>query len=359
MVNLSRLQEYMNNPAKLDNFALPEIEQLVREFPYFQIAHVLLAINSKSTNHIRYSGRLKMAAAHAGDRGLLRHHIEGLSFNAPVVTETTEESTQTDIYQRVNPLIESTSMMNNQELITPEIETTVDADKVVHEEKAIVTIESADEPEKSEKIDSGQASVVSGEIDGLLSHLREILDQQYPVPEQTKESSSVETTQTIANDDVSNDELNIISENNQIADRDDKEDFESFPDELLLESLQYGLYKIEDALGNEENEENENLPDVGNEDQNNRNKEIIDRFIEIEPRISKPRTDFFNPADRARKSGLDRDDIVSETLAKIYLKQGNAEKAIKIYQKLSLNNPKKSSFFAAQIAKIQDDLLNA
>ncbi len=364
MLNLSRLQDYIKSPAKLDNFTLPEIEQLIREFPYFQIGHILLAINSKSVNHIRYSGRLKMAAAQAGDRGLLRHHIEGLSLTSSAVIEDTEELPQAEVIHTNFAQVESRPSIENQEEISSVMGIAVDLSQPGIEED--VSDEGTAEPEESGESDSGQASVVSGEIDGLLAHLREILDHQQPLNEKETEEpeASVETVEKIAYPEISDDDILLSPLVTKIKDEEVQEDFGSFPDELLLESLQYGLYNIEHDLANEEVVSAagvvDNLSDVDNDDdQNNRNKEIIDRFIEIEPRLSKPRTDFFNPADRARKSGLDRDDIVSETLAKIYLQQGNPDKAIKIYQKLSLNYPEKSGFFAAQIAKIQDDLLNA
>ncbi|MEI8202654.1 MAG: tetratricopeptide repeat protein [Bacteroidota bacterium] len=80
--------------------------------------------------------------------------------------------------------------------------------------------------------------------------------------------------------------------------------------------------------------------------------EIIDRFIQNEPSVTKL-SDSAPSLDVAQQSIKEHDDLASETLAKIYLKQGNYQKAIQIFEKLSLIIPEKSSYFAAQIDKIR------
>ena len=83
-------------------------------------------------------------------------------------------------------------------------------------------------------------------------------------------------------------------------------------------------------------------------------KELIDKFITENPSISRPKAEFYNPLTVAQNSIIDQENIVSETLAKIYEQQGYVEKAISIYEKLRLKYPEKSRYFAAQIERLTD-----
>jgi len=79
---------------------------------------------------------------------------------------------------------------------------------------------------------------------------------------------------------------------------------------------------------------------------------LIEKFIREEPKISLPKTAFFNPTETSLRSNIDDEEIISETLAQLYASQGNIQKAIHIYEKLSLLNQEKSRLFASRIQEL-------
>jgi hypothetical protein len=111
---------------------------------------------------------------------------------------------------------------------------------------------------------------------------------------------------------------------------------------------------------------NETISDQIYDDEKARIDNLVNQFIETEPKISrpskeqfeepKPKKEFFSPVKKAKES-LDMNSMpVSETLAKIFALQGNFPKAIFAYQQLILINPEKKIFFASQIVELQKKL---
>jgi len=80
---------------------------------------------------------------------------------------------------------------------------------------------------------------------------------------------------------------------------------------------------------------------------------LIKNFISLKPSVKiKKDKKFFKSVDIAKSSLKENTDLITETLARVYLEQEHFNKAINAYEKLKLKFPQKSTLFAEQIKLI-------
>ena len=83
--------------------------------------------------------------------------------------------------------------------------------------------------------------------------------------------------------------------------------------------------------------------------------EIIDQFIKTKPSIGKlkPTPPPQGQEDLAENSAIFGENIISETLVEILLKQGKKDKALEVLKKLIWKFPQKKAYFAARIEELK------
>ena len=91
-------------------------------------------------------------------------------------------------------------------------------------------------------------------------------------------------------------------------------------------------------------------------------QQLIDNFISSETgRIELKETPEFVPQISDETTGNDDtqdEGFFTETLARIYVKQGRYDKALEIIKRLNLNYPKKNAYFADQIRYLEKLIIN-
>jgi len=322
----AQLEKWMESPSLLNEVSIDDLWQLVKEYPYFQTARLLLAKNLDNTGHDAFPLALRLAAAYAGDRRLLRQLLETKmpvaetpSQEVAAIGEETLPGVEASEPETVIEEVTAAEMIEEAtEPAAPEVVTQVNLPAA-----GIVTPPEPPAPENIASPVSGQQdqSRLSPMVDLIRSSLAELSN---PLPEPVSEQKK----------DAVPDVQELLPE--QTVER---------KDETIVEQEQEAVETIvpgaEDSAVRLEKKEREDL---------------IDKFIREEPRISQLRKEFFHPVDHARQSMVEHDDIVSETLARIYEQQGLWLKAIKIYEKLILLIPEKSNYFAGRIDEIRKSL---
>ncbi len=84
--------------------------------------------------------------------------------------------------------------------------------------------------------------------------------------------------------------------------------------------------------------------------------ELIDKFLKDKPKIVPKRNHSIPPPENVIKSVEEKQMLMTETLANLYVKQKKYDKAIQAFKILSLKYPKKSSYFANQINELKKQI---
>lgn len=76
MIDKQQFENLVRNPGKLSLATIPQLEALLEKFPYCQTAHLLYLRNLKVSHNINFKQQLRITAAYAADRAVLRKQIE-------------------------------------------------------------------------------------------------------------------------------------------------------------------------------------------------------------------------------------------------------------------------------------------
>ncbi len=361
MISGENISQYISNPQGVKQEDLSSLADLVKKYPYSSSLHLLELKGLALANSIEFEEKLKSTAIHAPDRS----HLYAL-IHSGTQTKTTESLIKEEekVEENVVAVEETPEVIVAEEEIkaidTTEPQTTSEAAKIEHkaQEEAEQHKEQAVELKTTSELDieilnkAIDVAYVSSEV-GTKEIIQETTnnDEKEFVKEVSEKVEATEQVEievpieTEASSDIDRSNLTFIQWLRL------KQEGKTETNEPLTDTTSITLPATTQIETEEETEKIE-------EKSKGRKEEIdalLDKFMQEEPRISKPVKDFYNPAKNAQKSVEEPDDMVSETLAKIHVLQKNYSKAISAYEKLILLYPEKKTFFASRIEKIREE----
>ncbi|HLT53790.1 MAG TPA: hypothetical protein VKZ97_07860 [Flavobacteriaceae bacterium] len=316
-MNKQEFTYLLSNPVVITGHDTNAIHSILEAYPYFQSARALHLKGLKNQESFKYNQELKTTAAYTSDRSILFDFITSEAF---IQNEISQIIKQNDEYLKtievsmedisVNKLVAIDDRLNQQI-----IDTTGVLDPALFEPK-----------------DDLFKKTVSFTLDTSVAIEEEAPEDQV----KTKHNSATD----------------ILKLGKPLEF--DKRESHSFTEWLKLtrSSPIKRDHEIE-TLKLKQNESSMSTSKTGGNFEKRKKFQLIDKFIsknpKIDPRI--PATVKFN---LAKLQNIQPEQLMTETLARIYVEQKNYTKAIQSYKILSLKYPEKSSFFAIQIKALEE-----
>lgn len=298
-MNVKNFTYLLQNPDKVVSpMQTKRLEEVLEEFPYFQAARSLHLKGLKSLNSFKYNNALKVTAAYTADREVLFDFITSKDFLQNRIADTLSGKSTT--------------------LVDTEIES-----EVVVSQKA--------QDIKSDPSDDAPLSLTKAEADALL-------DPKLFVSKDPKIDEALSEDEKQASKDLELGEPLPFT----------KKEKYSFGEWLQLSAFK--PVKRDKAQLEEKEMEDIHFP-LEEDTEKSKKFELIDKFIAENPKI-KPQKDVAKVS-IGNSIKFDNKELMTETLAKVYLEQKKYKKAIQAYKILSLKYPEKSGFFADRIKSVE------
>lgn len=372
MISGEKIAHYISQPKDVEKKDLQELRELVNKYPYSSSFRLLELKGLALANSIDFEEKLKSTAIHVADRLHLYEFIhsgingsESKTITKEALPEKEAIAVKTEHREEVNTS-EQIIKVTDEETILTENKPEGEEDVLIESQIITSSLETIEKIEEKTLADIEETMEIStSELD--VDILNKAIDVAF-VSSEIAPRTPIEEEAMLEEVSEVQEEIEVEVEPISIAASEEKIDTSNLTfiqwlrikqerNQLTVKTQEkrpkLPIKEIEPAL-----EVTKIVGEKQSVESKQRKKEIdalLDKFMEEEPRISKPVRDFYSPVKNARKSVEESDDIVTETLAKIHVLQKNYSKAISAYEKLILLYPEKKSFFASRIEKIREE----
>ena len=318
------------------------VNRWLNEFPWFGTLHTLNAVNAKDHGRADYSHHLHRAAITTHDRGWLYEMVN--TPTAPPQDSATIPAISAGVHIEESKL-ESITLTDWVDIFLDDAVPITPA-QPQEEEWGDWSIALEHDTEIKEEISSPILIEEKETLPTIPSG--KIKPESNDYPESVDFAELGELGQDILNKAISS-SIEI-----EVSEKETTEEAAKSP-QPKTETADYGdsfLNFIAASIGQPAEEKNAVLPTDSQEPEEKKKEDVIERFIQTEPQINRGKAIEYVAGNMAKESLEEDLNLVTETMAKLYVKQGKLDKARKAYKKLIELYPEKSIYFATQLKNL-------